>query len=156
MNEEISPEEYAAMQSDMQGSEGFVEFAELMVEDPKIPEKASKDFWGFLNKETILSRTDTNDRRRSENRFAIQRNLNMMSMPHYKVDINKLKMFQNIQQRNTTEVNRSYGGFERDRLAMQIREIRTNKSDTSDGGNSFWKGIKKKFGIGGDERADSS
>lgn len=130
--------------------QGMVQFAELMVNDETIP-KAIKDmFWGFLDKETILSRSDNRDRRRAENRFAIIRNLYMMGKPQYKIDINEIVEIQNAQQRNTIENNRSYDGFERQALTTNIKEIRTPRlAEKKDSG--FFTKLGSKFGFGNKE-----
>lgn len=130
--------------------QGMVQFAELMVKDETIPPNIKRMFWGFLDKETILSRSDNKDRRRAENRFAIIRNLYMMGKPQYKIDINEIVEIQNAQQRNTIENNRSYGGFERQALTTNIKEIRTPRiQEKKDSG--FFTKLGSKFGFGSKE-----
>lgn len=126
---------------------GMTEFAEFMVKDETVPKSMRDMFWGFLNKETTLSRSDQRDRRRAENRFAILRNFYMMSKPQYKVDIMEIIEIQNGQHRNTVKNNRSFGGFERQALMTQIKELRTPKApEVHDTG--FLGSIKNKLGFG--------
>lgn len=130
--------------------QGLVQFAELMVKDETIPANIKNMFWGFLDKETILSRSDNRDRRRAENRFAVIRNLYMMGKPQYKIDINEIVEIQNAQQRNTIENNRSYDGFERQALTTNIKEIRTPRTvEKKDSG--FFTKLGSKFGFGNKE-----
>lgn len=136
---------------------GFVEFAEMMVEDQQIPEEAKRVMWGFLNKGTTLGRADFNDRKRAENRFIIMRNMMIMSRPHYEVDIVKIMGFQNAQNRHTTEVNRSINGFERQALTTQIRQVITNRQgggDAKDAG--LFAKAKKMLGFGDNREADET
>lgn len=130
--------------------QGLVQFAELMVNDETIPPNIKSMFWGFLDKETILSRSDNKDRRRAENRFAIIRNLYMMGKPQYRIDINELVEIQNAQQRNTIENNRSYGGFERQALTTNIKEIRVPKTQEKRDSGMF-SGLMSKMGLGNKE-----
>ena len=149
---EITPEMYDAQQMDQQLPEGFEKFAKLMIIDKKIPKEAQDDYWGFINKETILSRSGIKDLRRAENRFTILRNLDLMSKPYYKNDINKLKFYQNMQNRNTIEKSRSIDGFERQSLTTQIRQFITSQGISTGSNNGFWSGLKNKLGISGDEK----
>jgi hypothetical protein len=145
MSEELAGPEYDTTGSAI--DPGFVEFAELMVKDETIPLDIKDMFWGFLNKEAVLSRSDQKDRRRSENRYAILRNFYLMSKPQYKVDINEIIDMQNAQHRNTTKSNRSFGGFERQALTTQIKELRTPRTpDPKE--KSFLSGIKNRLGFG--------
>lgn len=153
MNEGISPDEYAAMQGG-EMPQDYTQFAKFIVEDKKIPKEAKKQFWGFLSKESVLTISDQDDRRRVENRYAILRNYMLMSEPYYKIDINRLKDFQNIQHRNTVEASRSRGGFERDRLAMQIREVRTTRLDPDSNKTGFFKGVASKLGFSGKKEGE--
>ncbi len=146
---DISPDVYAAMQGG-EMPQDFVNFAKFVVEDKKIPLEAKKEFWGFINKESVLTITDQKDRRRVENRYAILRNYMIMGQPYYKIDIKSLQNFQNIQHRNTVEASRSRGGFERDRLAMSIKEVRTTRLDPDSNKPGFFKGVASKLGFGGE------
>jgi hypothetical protein len=153
MSEPMTPDEYAAMQSGGELPGDYVEFAKLMVHDKRIPKDVKDDFWGFINKETILSKTDDGDRRRAENRFIILRNLKLMSEPYYKIDIDKIKSFQNVQQRNSTQILRSHQGFERSALTTQIKQVITNQKKDYDRNGNMFSGLMKKMGIrqgGGD------
>ena len=152
---EMTPDEYAAMQGG-EMPQDYTQFAKFIVEDKKIPRKAKIDFWGFLNKGAVLTITDEKDRRRVENRFAIAKNYDIMAKPYYKIDINRLKELQNIQHRNTIGASRSRGGFERDRLAMQIREVRTTRLDPDSNKTGFFRGLASKIGFSGKKEGELS
>ena len=128
--------------------DGMREFAELMVKDDEnIPNKIRSDLWGFINKGSILSRSDDKDKRRFENRFCIARNLLLMMQPANDVTLEMLLEYHNTQNSNTVSGNRSYKGFERGMLATQIREIRQNRIDAPASGGIL-SGLKTKLGFG--------
>lgn len=140
-------EELASALQEAQTGADFVKFARLMVEDQTIPMSVRHDYWGFLNKERILTISGDKDRIRSENRLCILRNLEMMGMPHYSVDITMIREFQNTQNRNTIQTSRSVNGFERQALTTQIKQIITNKDATRQE-KGFLTGLKRKLGFG--------
>ncbi len=144
----VTPQDLAMLQDNSQVN-NFVEFAEMMVhDDENIPLWARKEFWGFINKENVLSRSNDKDRRRSENRFRILSNLDMMSHPAYHLTIKRIRDLQNVMHRNTIETNRSLDGFERQALTTQIKQIITNARPDSLPDNSFMGKVKKKLGFG--------
>jgi len=152
MSESISPTDYEAMMEEGKFPDGMSEFAELMIHDEKIPALVRKLWWGFINKDTILTRSNMkNDLWEASNDFAIRRNLHLMSQPSYKNNIEEVVNLDNIRRRFTTQHRRSHDGFERQALMTQIRELRhqTPSSDTSGG---VWSGIKKKLGFGPKEK----
>lgn len=101
------------------------EFAEFMVvDDENIPDDVRSSLWGFICKDNILSRSNDKDRKRFENRMCIARNLKMMMMPSHEITMKELLDFANTQNRNTIQVNGSIGGFERQALTTQIKELR--------------------------------
>ena len=148
MSEEISPTEHETLMEEGKMPEGFTEFAELMIEDEGIPKDVWKGWWGFINKDTILTRSDgMHENWEASNDFAIRRNLHMMSQPAYKNDILEVVNLDNIRRRFMTQHRRSIGGFERQALMTQIRELKTNRP-AMEASSGLWSGIKKKFGFG--------
>jgi len=148
MGEEVSASDYEAMMEEGRFPDGMVEFAEMMIHDERIPRDVRKLWWGFINKDTILTRSDNNDDKWSaDNDFAIRRNFHLMSQPAYKNDITEMVKLDNIRRRFITQHRRSIGGFERQALMTQIKELRTNKpSDIP--GTSLMASLKRKFGLG--------
>jgi len=145
---EYTPEEYNAGMADTgMSADSMVDFARLMVESDDIPISVRDSLWGCINKEQTLSRTDVNERRIYENKFAMTRNLMFMCMPRHEVTFAKLLEVENAQSRMRTQINRSISGFERDRLTMQIKQIITNRENNSNKAG-LWDGVKKKLGLG--------
>ncbi len=104
------------------------EFAVFSVEDNEnIPSSVRSDLWGFINKGAVLSKSTDKDRKRFENRMAIARNLQLMMIPQNEITLKQLLEFQNVQQKNTIQTNRSMDGFERLALTTQIRELKSTK-----------------------------
>jgi len=134
---------------------GMVEFTETVIEDEKnIPPHVRSKWWGFLGKDTILTRSEDKESMwDADNDFAIRRNLHLMSQPAYKNDITELVELDNVRRRFMSQHKRSIGGFERQALMTQIRELRTNKS-AAEGGGGFWQGIKGKLGFGPKSREE--
>jgi hypothetical protein len=157
MSEDQQRIEDSVMKNTMAGSQGIFEsnpmenmrdFADLMLEKDEIPGDIAKDWWGFLNNDNVLTRSSSvEDRQRAMNHFHIMENIRMMSMPHYKVDIESIKTNMNVQKRFFDRQSRSIDGFERTALTTQVREIKTTPTPQKSG--SFLKGIAKKFGLGG-------
>lgn len=148
VNENITPDDYAAMVDESRFLEGFTEFAELMIQDPKIPKDVKEKWWGFLSKDTILTRSDGNQENwEAANDFAIRKNLHLMSQPEYKNDIEEIVKLDNIRRRFMTQHRRSVGGFERQALMTQIKELRTNRPVSEPSRGVFGR-LKGKLGFG--------
>ena len=148
MGEEITGFDFDAQTPEPMNLDGMTEFAEFSVEDDSIPSKVKELWWGFLGKDTILTRSDTNeDKWSADNDFAIRRNIHLMSQPAYKNDVIEMVSLDNIRRRFMAQHRRSIGGFERQALTTQIRELRTNRA-VNDPGTGFFAGIKKKLGLG--------
>lgn len=145
--ENLTQNDYDAAMGDTQLPADYTQFAELMIKDPKIPAAVKKAWWGYINQDTILSRSDKEDKWAFQNSWVIQRNVEMMSRPAYRVDINELKSYENIRNRYTTQVNRSFGGFERQALMTQIKELRTNRT-ASENNPGFLTKLSKRLGFG--------
>ena len=145
MAEEINPIDYS---EEGEFPKGMTEFAEMMVEDEKnIPAAIRSKWWGFLGKDTILTRSNSNDDIwEAQNDFAIRKNHHLMSQPYYKNDINEMVDIDNTRRRFTSQHRRSIDGFERQALMTQIRELRTNKVAT-ESGSGFWDSVKGKLGF---------
>lgn len=154
MSDELSQSDYEAMMAEGKFPEGIVEFAELMIKDERIPEPIKEMWWGFLNKDTILTRSDgINENWEAANDFAIRRNLQLMCQPAYKNDIIEIVELDNVRRRFITQHRRSIQGFERQALMTQIRELRSNRP-TPEASSGLWSGIKKKLGFGPKKEAE--
>lgn len=147
MTDEITATEYDALYGGQVPAQ-FHEFAKFVVEDKKIPKNVKDRWWGFLNKDTILTRSDhKNDGWAADNDFAIRKNIHLMSQPAYKNNISELVTLDNVRRRFLTQHRRSLDGFERQALTTQIKELRTNRPAES-GQTGIFAGLKKKLGLG--------
>ena len=144
----ISDEEEVLMREQGKFPDGMTEFAELMInDDENIKKKTSGEWWGFFGKDTILTRSDDEDRWEAMNDFAISKNNRLMSRPYYKADINDLRDTDQVRRRFITQHRRSLAGFERQALMTQIKELRTNRPLPGES-LGFFGSLKQKLGFG--------
>lgn len=154
IDEPITAAEYEQMVGEGPLQNDMYNFAKLMIQDKKIPQKAKSKWWGFFGKDTILTRSDAkNDRWNADNDFAIRKNFEIMSKPAYKNNINEMVDLDNIRRRFMTQHRRSIGGFERQALMTQIKELRSSRGEAYQN-PGLWSGIKKRLGFSEKEEGE--
>jgi len=147
MIEEMSASDYDTMEGQPLPNDLY-QFAKLMIDDPKIPKESKKKFWGFMNKDTILTNSDSReDAVTAANDYAIIRNQLIMAQTSFDVNINELINLDNARRRFLTQHKRSKNGFERQGLTTQIKEIRQNRT-IGEQKSGIITGLKKKLGFG--------
>jgi len=143
----LSPQEYDLMMQNTSQMKDFAEIIKLMLNNPKIPLSTQHNRWGYINKNTMLARTDRRDAIRGENRFGLQMLYTMMGMRYHKIDFMMLAQFHNEKNCHSLMMNRSQGGFERLAETTQVHQLITNRVEEPKQ-SGFFTGLKRKLGFG--------
>ena len=119
---------------------------EMLDSGDEIPDEVRQRQFGFLGKDTILTKFDSEDTWQTANDIAIARNWDIMSVPAYSKNINEMVDNEQVRRRMMCQSKRGSGGFERTSLTTSVKEIKTSPLPREVGGGIV-AGLKRKLGM---------
>jgi len=97
----------------------FIKDSEKHIIEGDIPEDMLHKFWGFLNKDSVVTKLDHRDLALSKIRFKRAKLAYMMSTPRQEFTYQTIRHLNNLEHKSEMKNRRSLDGFERE---MQTRQ----------------------------------
>ena len=119
---------------------------EMLDSSDEISEDVRQRQFGFLGKDTILTKFNSEDTWQTANDIAIARNYDIMSVPAYAKNISEMVANEQIRRRMMCQSKRGGGGFERTSLTTSVREVKTSPLPR-EVNSGIIAGLKKKLGM---------
>ena len=120
---------------------------EMLDSSSEISDEIRKDNFGFLGKDTILTKLEGDDKWQTANDIAISRNYNIMSVPAYAKNIGEMVLNEQVRRRMVCQAKRAGAGFERTSLTTSVKEIKTSPLPR-EVNSGIISSLKNKLGIG--------